>query len=135
MCLFWENSFHTLLWVFLVLLMCFCFFISMIFLLGYLFIYLSIYMYLFIYSIIFHLFIYSFINVFCRCWFSWINGLFSSSRLRWAFLIKICSLSVVIVAVVAVNFTHFHLLQNRWADFNQAWHKASLSTQDSSLFK
>ena len=52
-----------------------------------------------------------------------------SQRLKWAFLIKICPLSVVVVVVVvvvgvAVNFSHFHLLlQNHWANFNQTWHK------------
>ena len=57
-----------------------------------------------------------------------------SRRLKWAFLIKICPLSVVVVVVV--NFSHFHLLlQNHWANFNQNWHKASLGKGDSSLFK
>ena len=56
-----------------------------------------------------------------------------SWRLKWAFLIKICPLSVV---VVVVNFSHFHLLlQNQWANFNQTWHKASSGKGDSSLFK
>ena len=55
-----------------------------------------------------------------------------SRRLKWAFLIKICPLSVVVI----VNFSHFHLLlQNHWANFNQTWHKASLGEGDSSLFK
>ena len=61
-----------------------------------------------------------------------------SRRLKWAFLIKICPLSVVVVVVivVVVNFSHFHLLlQNHWANFNQTWHKASLGKGDSSLFK
>ena len=61
-----------------------------------------------------------------------------SRRLKWTFLIKICSLSVVVVehVVVVVNFSHFHfLLQNHWANFNQTWHKASLGKGDSSLFK
>ena len=53
-----------------------------------------------------------------------------SRRLKWAFLIKICPLSVVIdvgfvvvvvgvvVGVVVVNFSHFHLLlQNHWTKF------------------
>ena len=53
-----------------------------------------------------------------------------SWRLKWAFLIKICSSSVV------VNFSHFHLLlQNHWANFNQTWRKASLGKGDWSLFK
>ena len=52
-----------------------------------------------------------------------------SRRLKWAFLIKICPLSVVIVVIVVfvvvvgivgVNFSHFnHLLQNHWVNFNQ----------------
>ena len=55
-----------------------------------------------------------------------------SRRLKWAFLIKICLLSIVVV----VNFSHFHLLlQNHWTNFNQTWHKASLGEGDSSLFK
>ena len=59
-----------------------------------------------------------------------------SRRLKWAFLIKICPLSVVVVVVVVVNFSHFHLLlQNHWANFNQTCHKASLGEGDSSLFK
>ena len=64
-----------------------------------------------------------------------------SRRLKWAFLIKICPLSVVVVVVVTVvivvvNFSHFHLLpQNQWTNFNQTWHKASLGEGDSSLFK
>ena len=56
-----------------------------------------------------------------------------SRRLKWAFLIKICPLSVV---VVVVNFSHFHLLlKNHWANFNQTWHKVSLGEGDSSLLK
>ena len=61
-----------------------------------------------------------------------------SRRLKWAFLIKICPLSVVVVDVVigvgvVVNFSHFHLLlQNHWANFNQTWHKVSLGEEDSS---
>ena len=40
-----------------------------------------------------------------------------SRRLKW-------DLSVVVVVIV-VNFSHFHLLlQNHWANFNQTWHKA-----------
>ena len=46
-------------------------------------------------------------------------------RLKWAFLI-VCPLSVIVVVVV-VNFSHFHLLlQNHRTNFNQTWHKASL---------
>ena len=57
-------------------------------------------------------------------------------RLKWAFLIKICPLFVVVVVVVVVNFSHFHLLlQNHWANFNQTWHKTSLGEGNSSLFK
>ena len=35
----------------------------------------------------------------------------------------------------SVNFSHFHLLQNHWANFNQTCHKASLGGGDSSLYK
>ena len=62
-------------------------------------------------------------------------------RLKWAFLIKICPLSVVVVVVVGVvvvvvNFSHFHLLlQNHWDNFNQTWHKVFLGEGDLSLFK
>lgn len=38
---------------------------------------------------------------------------------------KICLLSVVVV-----NFPHFHLLWNHWANFNWTWHKASLDKED-----
>ena len=59
-----------------------------------------------------------------------------SRRLKQAFLIKICPLSVVVFVGVVVNFLHFYLLlQNHWANFNQTWHKASLGEGDSSLFK
>ena len=37
-----------------------------------------------------------------------------------------CSLSVVIILDIIVNISHFHLLQNHRASFNQTWHKASL---------
>ena len=41
---------------------------------------------------------------------------------------------IVVIAVVVVNFSDFHLLiQNHWANFNQSWHKASLSGGDSSF--
>ena len=49
-----------------------------------------------------------------------------SQRLKWAFLIKICPLSVVIVVVVVVvvTFSHLYLLlHNHWANFNQTWVK------------
>ena len=58
-----------------------------------------------------------------------------SRRLMWAFLMKICLLSVVVVVVVVVNFSHFDLLQNYWANFNQTWHKSSLGDGYSGLFK
>ena len=50
------------------------------------------------------------------------------------------NLSVVVVdfvvIVVVVHFSHFHLLfQNHWINFNQTWHKTSLSEGDSSFFK
>lgn len=43
-----------------------------------------------------------------------------SRGLKWAFLIKICPVSV---AIVVVNFSHFYLLQNHWDNFKQTWHK------------
>ena len=55
-----------------------------------------------------------------------------SRRLKWAFLITMFSLSVVVVVVV-VNFSYFHLLQKHRANFNQTWHKGSLGKGDSSL--
>ena len=60
--------------------------------------------------------------------------LFSSPepRAQVSLLIKICSLCVVVVVVI---FSHFHLLQSLWANFNQTWHKASLGEGDSSLYK
>ena len=73
-----------------------------------------------------------------------------SQRLKWAFLIKICPLSVVVVVVIGVveprpfpggdsenTLTKLKnlLLQNHWANFNQTWHKTSLGEWDSSLFK
>ena len=43
-----------------------------------------------------------------------------SQRLKWAFLITICPLSVVVVVVAVVNFSHFHiLLKNHWANFSK----------------
>ena len=62
-------------------------------------------------------------------------------RLKWAFLIKICPLSVVVVGdlvgvVVVVNFSHFYLhLPNHWTNINQTWHNVSLGEGDSSLSK
>ena len=60
-----------------------------------------------------------------------------SWRFKWAFLIKICPLSIIGVVVrVIVNFSHIHLLlQNHWTNFNQIWQKASFDKGDSSLFK
>ena len=44
--------------------------------------------------------------------------------------------SVVCLCIcLSVNFSHFNLLQNHWADFNQTWHIASLCGGNSSLFK
>ena len=42
----------------------------------------------------------------------------------------------LVVVVIVVNYSHFHLLlQNHRANFNQAWHRASLGKGNSSLFK
>ena len=51
---------------------------------------------------------------FATCFFS-----SPESKAQWAFLIKICLLSIVIV----VNFSHFHLLL---PNYNQTWQKASM---------
>ena len=67
----------------------------------------------------------------------------SFRRIEWASLIPICPLSVDVVVFVVgvvvdvlVNCSHFLLLlQNHWANFNQTWHKESLSEGDSSLIK
>ena len=62
-----------------------------------------------------------------------------SWKLKWAFLItyrpsSVC-LSVRPSVRLSVNFSHFLLLQNHWANFNQTWHRASLGEGYSSLFK
>lgn len=44
---------------------------------------------------------------------------FLSPMLEWAFLIKVCLLSAV---VVGVNLSHFHFLQNPWSYLNQTLH-------------
>lgn len=55
---------------------------------------------------------------------------YQGQRLKWAYLIKICPLSVVVVCVIVaivVNFSHFHVLfKKHWAYFNQTLHKESL---------
>ena len=57
-------------------------------------------------------------------------------KVQVSFLIEICPLSFVVVVVVVVNFSHFHLLlQNHWTNFNQTWPKASLGEGNSSLLK
>ena len=59
-----------------------------------------------------------------------------SWRLKWAYLIKFCPLSMFVIVVVVVNFSPFHLhLQKQWANFNQTWHKASFGEGELSLFK
>lgn len=44
----------------------------------------------------------------------------SSSAKKWAFLVM-----YVVGVHDVVNFPHFHLIQNHWANFNLTWHKAS----------
>ena len=55
---------------------------------------------------------------------------YQSKRLKWAFLIKICPLSVVVVGIIVaivVIFSYFHVLfKNSWANFNQTLNKESL---------
>jgi hypothetical protein len=56
-----------------------------------------------------------------------------SWKLKWAILITFCPSSV---CLSVCKLLHFRLLlQNRWANFNQTWHKLSLGGGDSSLFK
>ena len=59
-----------------------------------------------------------------------------------SFLIKICSLFVivvvvnVVVVVIVVNYEHFRLLlQNHWANLNQTLHKAFLGKGNSRMLK
>ena len=48
-----------------------------------------------------------------------------SQRPKGDSLITICPLSVVVVVVGVINFSHFHpLFQTHWANFNETWHKA-----------
>ena len=50
-----------------------------------------------------------------------------SWKLKWAFLIACCPLSVCPSVCLSVNFSHFHLLLlKHWASFNQTLHTASL---------
>jgi hypothetical protein len=63
-----------------------------------------------------------------------------SWKLKWAFLIVRCPSSVRPSASVSVRLSvkqlHFRLLlQHRWANFNQTWHKASSGKGDSELYK
>ena len=76
-----------------------------------------------------------FVNLLIRIMFKeWLFSILAhlSWRLKWAFLITMCSSSVIVV----VNFSHFRILhQNHWPSFNQTWHNASLGRGNSSLFK
>ena len=45
---------------------------------------------------------------------------------QWAIVIMFCQ--------SRVNFLHFHLLQNQWADFNQTWWGSSSGGRDQKLF-
>ena len=58
--------------------------------------------------------------------------LFSSHELKAQVSFSDRLLSVV---RPSVNFSHFHLLQNNWANFNQTWHKAPFGKGDANLFK
>ena len=63
-------------------------------------------------------------------WKSFIAHLsWSLSELSWSPVVRRLSVRLSIRSSVrpSVNFSHFHLLlQNRWTNFNQTWHKASL---------
>ena len=57
-------------------------------------------------------------------------------RAQLGFLIACNPLSVRPCNCLSVTFSHFQLLlQNRLENFKQTWHKASLSENDSNLFK
>ena len=74
----------------------------------------------------------------CRRLYNYWNSVFIahlSWKPKWAFLITCRPSSVRPSVCLSVNFSHFHLLQNHWANFNQTWHKVSLCEGDSSLFK
>jgi hypothetical protein len=60
-----------------------------------------------------------------------------SWKRKWAFLIAFCPSSVCpSVWRLSVSLFHFQLLlQNRWANFNQSWHKSFLGKEDSELNK
>ena len=68
----------------------------------------------------------------------WKWFLLALAQLMWAFLIKACLLSVVIIFIVGVgaivNFSHIHLLLNCWTNFNQSWHKVILAWGNLYLF-
>jgi hypothetical protein len=49
----------------------------------------------------------------------------SSSELFW----------LLVIRRLSVKHLYFRLLQNRWANFNQTWHKSSLGKGDSELYK
>ena len=63
---------------------------------------------------------------------------FSSTELnaQVSFSDHLQTLNKQVVHEISVStFSHFHLFQNHWANFNQLWHKASLGEGNSSLFK
>ena len=55
----------------------------------------------------------------------------SSSEFFWSLVVR--CLSVCPSDCLSVNLSYFQLLKNHWANFNQTWHKVSLSEGDSSL--
>ena len=59
-----------------------------------------------------------------------------SQRLKRAFLIKVCPLSIIVVViVVVVKFSHFRLLLlNDCANLNRTSYKAVLDKENSILF-
>ena len=55
-----------------------------------------------------------------------------SWRLKWFFLIGQLSVFLAVLVVIVFIFSHYHILiLNHWANFNETWHKASLSKVDS----
>ena len=72
----------------------------------------------------------------CGLFYGEYKYLFSSPELKAQVSFSDHFLSVVCPSFcLSVNFSHFHLHQNHWANFNQTCHKTSLVEGDSSLFK
>jgi hypothetical protein len=75
---------------------------------------------------------------FCSMWPIHSHFVFSSSELKAqvSFSDRLLSVVCPFVWCLSVRLLHFQLLlQNRWANFNQSWHKSSLGKEDLELYK